>query len=260
MDASKSENYFRCHHCGLERTAGEKCMHCNSWRLKTLGIGVEGVVEEFKKLFPKNTFFLLSSDVAKTPKEARKIISLFYNTPGSTLIGTEMALLYLHKEIENTAVASIDSRFAIPDFQIRENILSTLLRIRSLATQTFIIQTRKVNDPIFEQAVKGNLVDFYMDEFQARKKFNYPPFSLLIKITVSGDKARILNEFEELKEYLRPYELLTYPAFIEKQKNKSILHGVIKVPRSAWVDVSLVSLLSKLPPQFRVVVDAESLL
>ncbi|MFT5179848.1 MAG: primosomal protein N' (replication factor Y) [Candidatus Paceibacteria bacterium] len=259
-DASKPENYFRCHHCGTERSAGETCTHCNSWRLKTLGIGIEGVAEEFKKLFPKNTFFVITSDVAKTPKQAREIISQFYSTPGSTLIGTEMALLYLHKEIENTAVASIDSRFAIPDFQIREHILNTLLRIRSLATQTFVIQTRKINDSIFEHAIQGNLADFYRDEFQERKKFNYPPFSILVKITISGDKTRILEEFSELKEFLEPYELITYPGFIERIRDKHVLHGIIKIPREAWIDMALVSLLSKLPPQFRIIIDAESLL
>lgn len=259
-EISVNENQFKCHHCGSERSASEICMHCSSWRLKTLGLGIDKVKEEFIKLFPKHTYFVLNSDVAKTPKSAKEIIKNFYATPGSTLIGTEMALLYLHKEIENTAISSIDARFSVPDFQIREHILNTLLRIRSLATQTFVIQTRKVGDPIFEQAVKGNLVDFYTSEFHLRKKFNYPPFSILIKLSVSGERTNVLKEIEELKEYLKPYDLLIYPAFIEVVNNKYTAHGIIKVPKEKWVDVSLVSLLRKLPPHIRVIIDAESLL
>lgn len=259
-DATKKENYFKCHHCGDVRDAGEMCKLCGGWRLQTLGIGVETVEKEIHKLFPEITVFTLDADSAKTYKQARAIVKAFYETPGSVLIGTEMAILYLHQEIENCGVISIDSLFGLPDFHIRERLMSILLRIRSLATQTFTIQTRKSEDTIFEYAKQGNLAEFYRGEFIERKKFLYPPFSILIKITLIGSRAILEKTFEELSEYLLPHELIVYPAFTERIQGKFIMHGAIKLPRKKWIDKELLEKLRSLPPQFRVIVDAESLL
>jgi len=259
-DATKKENYFKCHHCGDVRDAGEMCSLCGGWRLQTLGIGIETVQQELHKLFPEITVFTLDADSAKTYKQARAIVKAFYETPGSVLIGTEMAILYLHEEIENCGVISIDSLFGLPDFHIRERLMNILLKIRSLATQTFTIQTRRSEDSIFEYAKQGNLAEFYRGEFIERKKFLYPPFSILIKITLVGSKAVLEKTFQELSEYLSPHELIVYPAFTERIQGKFIMHGAIKLPRKKWIDKELLEKLRSLPPQFRVIVDAESLL
>jgi primosomal protein N' len=51
----------------------------------------------------------MDKDNVKTQKQAIKIIDKFYQTTGSILIGTEMALPYLNKKIENSAILSIDN-------------------------------------------------------------------------------------------------------------------------------------------------------
>lgn len=65
-----------------------------------LGIGVETVEQKIKELFPDLNCIILDSQHAKTSKQAREIISKFYEKPGSVLIGTEMALHYLRDPIE----------------------------------------------------------------------------------------------------------------------------------------------------------------
>lgn len=259
-DASRKENFFRCHVCGDERYAGELCIHCGSWKLKTLGISIGNTVENIKKKFPEQKIFVIDSDNIKTARQAHQVIEGFYDTPGSILIGTEMALLYLKTAIENTAVISIDSLLSLPDFAIRERVMRILIRIRNRATQNFFVQTRKIDDPIFELAIRGNLSDFYRDEFVKRKQFNYPPFSLLIKISLAGKKYSVEKEFEKLKEFLEPTEMTIYPAFIQEQKGKFIINGLIKLKSKEWVEKELHQKLMSLPPQYKVVVGAQSLL
>jgi primosomal protein N' (replication factor Y) len=219
-DPTQGGNIFQCHICGDIRRAGEKCTHCDSWKLKMLGIGVENVAEKIKEKFPDIQIFILDSQHAKTSKQAREIISEFYDKPGSVLIGTEMALHYMREPIENILVASIDSLFSIPDFSIRERILRTLLRLRSKATKKFQINTRRAEDNLFENARQGNLADFYRNEFCDRKKYNYPPFVRLIKISVVGTPKAAEKAILDAKDFLEPYDLLVYPAFTERQKGK----------------------------------------
>ncbi|MCB9805598.1 primosomal protein N' [Candidatus Nomurabacteria bacterium] len=259
-DATKKENFFKCHVCGDERSAGELCRHCNSWKLRPLGIGVGTTVEAIKEKFPDQKVFVIDSDNTKTARQARQVAEDFYDTPGSVLVGTEMALLYLKNPVENTAIVSIDSLLSLPDFAIRERVMRILLKIRNRATQNFFVQTRRIDDPIFELAIRGNLSDFYRDEFIKRKQFNYPPFSLLIKISLAGKKYSVEKEFEKLKEYLEPTELIIYPAFTQEQKGKYILNGLIKINPEKWIDQELHQKLMSLPPQYKVVVGAQSLL
>src|SRR6185503_2746949 len=109
---------FICHHCGAERDTLAKCPNCNSWKLRPLGIAIDTIAGELEKKFPGREVFELSKDTAKTPKQAREIIKKFESRPGSILLGTEMALLYLSNPIPYTAVISIDSLLSVPEFRI----------------------------------------------------------------------------------------------------------------------------------------------
>jgi len=261
-DATKKDNYFKCRVCGDERHAGERCSHCTSWNLQTLGIGTETITEELKEKYPDNKFFTLNADSAKTPKQARAIIDEFYDTPGSILIGTEMAILYLRESIENSAIISIDALFGIPDFSIREKILRTLLTIRSKSNNTFYIQTRKAEDKIFEYAKQGNLSDFYREEFADRNKFKYPPFSLIIKISLGGTRYAVTKEFENLQKYFKDikYDLISYPSFSKNNKGMFVMNGIIKLKRDVWINKKLRDAIMALPPQFKIVIDTDNLL
>lgn len=259
-DATREGNIFRCHGCGYHTNAGGVCRHCNGWRLQTLGIGTETVIKEVEKYIPKESIFLLDSEQAKTPKQARAIVEAFYNKAGSVLVGTDMALLYLHEPVEYTAVASLDSLFTIPEFHIREKILSTLLKIRSKTSQLSLVQTRRADEEIFNYVQSGNIAEFYRQELKERKEFDFPPYSIIIKITLAGEKSAVIKSMKDLEELFKPLQFHTYQAFAERIKNKYIMNGIIKLPRNEWVNKDLQKKLVSLPPYYRVIVGTESLL
>ena len=254
------ENFFLCHRCGERRSSSEKCKNCDSWRLNTLGIGVERIEKELEENYPSVKVFRLDKDSADSHKKALEIISKFNSTPGSILLGTEMALVFLNKKIDNTAVASIDSMFSIPDFRINEKILYLLLKVRSLAQRNFLLQTRNTEVELLDYALRGNLADFYREEIEQRKAFNYPPFSVLIKITLKGEKKVIETEAKELKNYFLPYQSDIFPGFVSQIKNMHIIHMLIKVPKNEWVEKELLGKLLLLPRQYSVNIDPESIL
>jgi primosomal protein N' len=260
LHKSNQENFFLCHRCGEHRDALEKCQNCQSWKLITLGIGIESAEEELLNKFPKAKVFRLDSDIANTNKKARDIMEKFYNSPGSILLGTEMALLYLKETIANSAILSMDSLFSIPDFRINEKIMNILLKIRSHTSRNFLIQTRDSEQKIFNYAALGNLADFYREEIKERKTLFYPPFSTLIKITLQGDKKSVLSNMEKLQKKMEPYELDIFPAFIPINKGKFNMHALIKIRQGDWVDENLLEKLYALPPEYTINIDPESLL
>ncbi len=260
LHKSVTENFFLCHKCGERRSALEKCSYCNGWRLTTLGIGSELVEEKLKELYPKANIYRIDADITSTHKKAESVSEKFYNSPQGILIGTEMALLYLTKKVQNTAVVSIDSFFSVPDFRINERILNILLKIRSITDKNFIIQTRDISQKVFDYAIKGNLVDFYKDEITDREKLNFPPFSILIKISISGSKNEVLERVESIQKLIEPYEIDVFPAFIPQSKGKYGVNGIIKIPKEKWPDKDLHNKLRTLPPNVSVNVDPDSLI
>jgi primosomal protein N' (replication factor Y) len=253
-------NYFLCHKCGERRDAAEKCTVCGSWNLVPLGIGIDRIEQEIKRRFPDIKIFMLDRESAATHKQALAIVERFHSSPGSVLVGTEMALLYLGESVDNAAVASIDSLFSLPDFRMNERVLSILLRMKQLARKRLVIQTRKPEQKVFEYALKGSLIDFYRDEIKEREFFDYPPFSTLIKITAAGEKSKVVLEMEKLKAFFKGYDMVAFPAFIHTFKGKHVMHALLKVARTSWPDKALVEKLMQLPPYLSVRVDPESLL
>lgn len=255
-----SGNFFLCHRCGERRNAEERCTKCQSWKIWPLGVGIELVEQELRRKFPAVKIFRVDKDKTPTAKKAAIVIGDFYASPGSVLLGTEMALSYIDRKIDNTAIASLDSLFALPDFRIHERILHLLLRVRSFTLSSFIVQTRIPNEKVLDSVLKGNLIDFYRDEIAARELFRYPPFTTLIKITLEGPRAAVTREMEKLKINLSPFETEVFPAFVSEARGTFTMHALIRLARGLWPHAELLKKLLSLPPQFRVEVEPESLL
>ncbi|MCR4284262.1 MAG: primosomal protein N' [Parcubacteria group bacterium] len=252
---------FICHKCISSFSAEDRCPYCKSWRLKSLGTGVERVAEEVSNIFPKFKLFRIDSDVIKTKKQGDKVIEDFFSMPGSILIGTEMIFSYLNKDVDRAAIISLDALFTIPDFRISERIFHLLIKLRSLSQKTFLIQTRMPELNIFKLALRGDVSEFYRQELEIRQRFNYPPFKLLIKITNQNkDKKQLEIDFKKLEKELANYSPIVYSAFVPKIKGMHIMHALLKVDPASWPDRSLLEVLNSLSPAWRVEVDPFSLL
>ncbi|MES2059525.1 MAG: hypothetical protein V4438_00680, partial [Patescibacteria group bacterium] len=119
------ENLFICHHCGASRSALMQCEKCESWNLIPLGIGIERVEEELKKITSAE-IIRLDSDTAKTAKEAQTKIDKFLASRGGILLGTDLGLRFLPDEsVDFAAISSVDSLASLPDFRTNERVMHT---------------------------------------------------------------------------------------------------------------------------------------
>ncbi len=254
------KSFFMCHRCGERRSSEEYCKVCQSWKLATMGIGIDLVAQKIRDKFPTVMVTQIDSDNIKSVTQARTAIADFKNHPGSILLGTEMMLSYLTGKIDNAVVISLDSLLSIPDFRINEKIVHTLLKIRSMTERQMLVQTRKADEKIFDYALKGNLSDFHRSEIDERKKWNYPPYTTLIKITIEGKKDEISLEMADIQKSFEPHTIDIFPAFTHTVRGNYVLHGLIRLQRDKWPDVDLAAKLRALPPYVTVNIDPDSLL
>ncbi|HVU06871.1 MAG TPA: hypothetical protein VHE10_03755 [Candidatus Paceibacterota bacterium] len=260
LHGSDDRRFFMCNRCGKKSDAHTKCRNCGSWRLKTLGIGTERLEEELSAALPDSKVMRLDKASAPTPKKAADIAERWYASPGSILIGTELALGYLDRPIDYCAVGTLDALFSIPDFRINEKIFSIILKLRAIANKHFLLQTRNPEAPVLSQGAKGNIIDFYREEIESRRQFSFPPFSTFIKVSHSGKKEDVLESMDKLKVALAGFQVDVFPAFIATVKEEYVMHALVKLPRKEWPQSELLERLRGLPPSYAVNVDPESIL
>ncbi|HVT74978.1 MAG TPA: hypothetical protein VHD69_00985 [Candidatus Paceibacterota bacterium] len=260
LHGSDERRFFLCNRCGRKTDAHTRCKSCGSWRLRTLGIGAERIEADLMALLPDSKIVRLDKTSAPTPKKAADMAEKWYASPGSIMIGTELALGYLDRPIDYCAVGTLDALFSIPDFRINEKIFSIILKLRSIANKHFLLQTRNAEAPVLSQGAKGNIIDFYREEIESRKQFSFPPFSTFIKISYSGKKEDVLESMDKLKVALAGWEVDVFPAFIATIRNEYMMHALIKLSRREWPHRDLLDRLRSLPPSYAVNVDPESIL
>ncbi|MBI5138763.1 MAG: hypothetical protein HZA95_03115 [Candidatus Vogelbacteria bacterium] len=258
LDENATSLTYRCHHCLTTEKAKDKCENCGGWRFSMLGIGVEKVVHELKAEFPGTEVLILDSANIKSHDEANKLVERFVSKNG-ILIGTEMALYYLHDTIPKTMVASIDSLFSVPNFRMKEKIVHILLGLIKLAGKELAIQTRKADDIIFGCFVRGDLTKWVRQEFEERRKLNYPPFIVLVKISLVSASEKKMAEFEEYVQMLRKYN--PSPFIIAKATSgEKKMNMLIRIEQDKWPRDDLVQILLNLPPEYTVQVDPLNIL
>lgn len=251
--AIEGDNFFLCHKCGHRRSAADRCAYCHSWRLKSLGIGIESASGEAKKLFPEAKIIEISSD-ADAARERKEI-----PPRGAIIIGTKKAL---HKVegVSISAALSLDPLFLLPDFRMHERIFRTLLEIQSKTEKAMYVQTRRPDEEIFSAWKQGDLLRAYRHEVRERERFAYPPFSLLVKISWSGDEKAARARSEYMRKLFAQYSPRIFPAFTQRVRNRWRINCLLKFPKSSWPNEEALRSLFSLPPDFTVEVDPEDLL
>ncbi len=260
LHKGKEENHFLCHSCGHIRHAREVCKKCKSWRLEAYGIGTELVEKEIKNTFPGKDLFVVSGDTTNTHVKVKKKMDEFYSTPRSILIGTEMALPYFTKHIPLVGIVSFDSLLSLASWNIYERVASTLTRLREVAGEELLLQTRRPDASVLGMVMSGNFSGYYKNEMKIRKELGYPPYTVLIKISVTGEKNSVEEKMKKAAEFLLPYDLIMFSRFLKAPGGKYTLHGFLRIKREEWPDEELLNRLNKLSPSYVVAVNPESVL
>lgn len=250
------ERWFVCSTSGEKIRATDTCTACGSWRLQERGIGIQHVFDELHKHFPHIPVTLFDHITAKTYKKSLFLKESFYATKGGILLGTHMAIPYLTDMVDTSVIINMDALLATPTWRLEEDNLSLLLRLREITKDTVYIQTRSPEAPILSYATQGCVETFYTDELALRKAFSYPPFVTFVHLTWQGNVEVVTKIETDVREILREYELAVYQNPLSS-KDSLIMYGLIRVPKEAWPDSTLVQVLRTLPPSVRTVINPD---
>ncbi|MBI2610303.1 primosomal protein N' [Candidatus Giovannonibacteria bacterium] len=253
---------FVCHHCLQTLPLPSSCPDCGSWNLRDFGIGIEKVESALKKLFPKVNIARIDGDASKGLPKNKKSRDNQNFKEGAFVLATELIFSDPDSKFDLTCIVTLDHLFTLPDFRMNEKIFRLITELKSRTIKKMILQTRLDEGDLLEDALQGNISNFYRRELEERRTLFYPPFSRLIKLSLEGNNLiQIKQSAQKVLETLRAYDPLSFPAFLEKIKGRHRWNILIKTaPGEFSKDLNLRAILKNLRGVWDIAVDPESII
>ncbi len=196
----KKSNRLNCHYCGYNITYPNECSSCGSSNIKTRGFGTEKVEDEVAILFPEATIARMDLDTTRSRRSYEKIITDFENRKIDILIGTQMISKGL--DFDNVRVVGIlnaDNMLNFPDFRSFERSYQLMSQVSGRAGRKkeqgkVIIQTNDPKHIVIQYLLENNYKGFFQQQYEERKKFKYPPYCRLLKLTLRHKKLPVVSK------------------------------------------------------------------
>ena len=230
-------NKMICHNCGDKSPIVLECPECHLSDLKYKSPGSQAVTAEVQKLFPVAKVARIDSDSSKH-ENLNKIYNHIYRNEIDILVGTQSIAKGL--DIPNLTLGIIvdaDSGIHLPDYLASERMYQTihqvLGRIGRHKQGRLVVQTYNPNYPLLLSAVRGDYESFYESEIKDRKKYNYPPFSHIARVIVSGlSEEKVKKNAEILAKRISDHENIQLigpsACFYQKIRNYYRWHIILK--------------------------------
>ncbi|MFC1483145.1 primosomal protein N' [Candidatus Margulisiibacteriota bacterium] len=221
------DNLLRCHYCGYKKNIIQTCSECTAPTLKFQGVGLQKVANYLQKAFPDKTIIRMDTDTTKNKEVIKQMYHDFKDKKAHILIGTQIVKGFDFPNVKLVGIISADDSINFPEFRSVERTFQLLMQAAGRAGRRekkgkVIIQTYQPTHPIFKFIKSHNYKEFFTYELEQRKELNYPPFSRLLRIIISGkNKEKVITESEKIYNALQAEEkYLPTPALIEKLHNK----------------------------------------
>jgi primosomal protein N' (replication factor Y) len=209
-----------CHHCGHREQVPASCAACGSTSVARHGAGTERLQHELAALLDDGAFpvFRLDADVLAAPsgKDAEgaegpaAVLGAFESAPAGILIGTQMvAKGHDFAGVGLGLVLDADATLRFPDFRAEERTFALVAqlagRIGRGGSGSVLVQTIAPEARAIVHAARHDSAGFIAGELERRRALGYPPFSHLIRIVTSAERAeRTLAAARELRTQLIP--------------------------------------------------------
>ena len=237
----RNTNNLLCHFCSFSRDGlNLSCTDCNSKNLIYSGTGTQKVEMLLKDTFPKASIQRLDMDTSLSGLSITRVLTAFNNGEIDILLGTQMIAKGL--DFPNATLVGIinaDQGLHLPDFRSGERIFQLIYQAagrsgRSTKQGEVVIQTYSSENPVIKSAAKLDMKTYYDIALKERKELDYPPFSWLAKIEITGknkDNVSILA-LDISKSMSGKYDGLSVlgpaPCYMEKLRGQYRFHIIFK--------------------------------
>lgn len=196
-------NRLVCHYCGYFRSIPQECRECGKEYIYYVGEGTEKMQQVFQEMFPQAVVDRLDRDTAGRKGAYDRILGSFSSGQTDILVGTQMiAKGHDFPQVTLVGVLAADQALKLPDFRAAERTFQLLTQVAGRAGRgdepgEVVIQTYFPNHYSLKHASAQDYPTFYRHETAFRRRFRYPPFTILANLLIRGKdlvKAQELSD------------------------------------------------------------------
>jgi len=210
MTYHSHEERLICHYCGYTVKNPSVCPKCGSGYIRHFGTGTQRVEEEVKKQFPGSSVIRMDADTTTYKNSHEEILKTFREKNINIMIGTQMiAKGHDFPNVTLVGVLAADSMLNSGDYNSSERTFQLITQVAGRAGRgktpgKVIIQTYNTEDFSILAACKHDYKSFYHQEIMMRKALNYPPFTNISTLILSGASDRqTFSMAKELKGLIK---------------------------------------------------------
>jgi primosomal protein N' (replication factor Y) len=247
---------LRCHHCGFETVSPKTCSLCGSPDLARLGAGTQKLERELQRELPELELIRLDADAVAKPEHLAGALRRFRDADAAVLLGTQMVAKGHHfTGVELAAVIDADTGLGLPDFRAEERTFQLITQLAGRsgrdAPGRVLVQTFQPDSRPVSYAARHDVARFLGEELERRKALEYPPFTHLVRIVVTGPEPEsVTRALEELKAGIQGAELLG-PAPLLRLRGKHRAQLVAKTTHPRRIASQAARLLAAAAPNMR---------
>jgi len=205
-----ADGRVRCHYCGYQAKAPDRCPKCGGTDIKFKGKGVQRIEQDLGEAFPGARVLRLDTDTTRRRTAYAQILRRFETGQADILLGTQMVSKGLDvANVTLVGIISADTGLNRPDFRAAETTFDLLLQVagrcgRGNKPGEVILQTYAPDQTSIACAQQHDYASFYNAEIRGRKELGYPPFQRLVQITLAhADPKILLQSGQELVRLLK---------------------------------------------------------
>ena len=142
------------------------------------------------------------------------------------ILGTSNVLsLATYADLDLISLLQVDNILNFSDYRASFNTFSLIYN--SLNVENVVIQGFNLDHYSIKYGVLGNFDSFYMQEIEYRKLLNYPPFTEINKILITGDYKDIYycaNYFKKVySSIFKVNDMVLGPTYIKLRKGVQLI-------------------------------------
>jgi primosomal protein N' (replication factor Y) len=201
----KDEDCLKCHYCGMKYGMLSACPDCGGKKLSYAGTGTQRVVADLQKLYPGARILRMDNDTTSGKEGHYKILKAFGEKQADILVGTQM-IAKGHDFPAVTLVGILDADMSLhfSDYRSGERTFQLLTQVagrsgRAEEKGKVVLQTFDPENEVLRFATSYDYNGFYENEISLRAAMQFPPFSKIVRVLISGeDDQKTLEVLREV--------------------------------------------------------------
>ena len=188
---TKQNNKLVCSYCGGGYPLPAVCPDCGG-KMHLKGVGTERVEEELQVSFPSARIARMDGGTVDNERQFFAMIDSFNKGDVDIIIGTQLIVGNIDfARVRVVGVINGDLLLNSPDFRAHEKAFQTFMQLAGYAGRDgkesdAIIQSGQALLPLMQALKEYDYFRMYTLQCAERQQYEYPPFTRLIRLLLSG--------------------------------------------------------------------------